>query len=74
MLQPVFKVYRQVGRDKNIEVQITLAYNYEMARKALMDEARMVLESESEDVRKKYESYLNPDNFKRGDVKNTNQK
>ena len=73
IIQPIFKVYRQVGRDKNIEVQITLAYNYEMARKALLDEAKLALQMETNDVRQKYESYLNPENFNRGDIKNTNQ-
>jgi hypothetical protein len=73
MVQPIFKVYRKGQVDKNIEVQIILAYNYEMAQKALLAEAKLVLQGETEDVRQKYEKYLNPENFNRGDIKNTNQ-
>jgi len=73
MVQPIFKVYRKVSKEKNIEVQITLAYNYEMAKKALLEEAKFALQAETDDVRQKYENYLNPENFNRGDIKNTNQ-
>ena len=73
MVQPIFKVYRKLTKEKNIEVQIVLAYNYEMAKKAMLEEAKLVLQAETEDVRQKYEKYLNPENFNRGDIKNTNQ-
>jgi hypothetical protein len=73
MVQPIFKVYRKLTKEKNIEVQITLAYNYEMAKKALLEEAKFVLQAETDDVRQRYEKYLNPENFNRGDIKNTNQ-
>ena len=63
----------KLTKEKNIEVQIVLAYNYEMAKKAMLEEAKLVLQAETEDVRQKYEKYLNPENFNRGDIKNTNQ-
>jgi hypothetical protein len=44
-----------------------------MAKKAMLEEAKLVLQAETEDVRQKYEKYLNPENFNRGDIKNTNQ-
>ncbi len=59
MIVPVVKLYRPV--DKNFEVQITIAYSYEMAHKQMIDEMRLALEHESEDIRKKYEKFLNPD-------------
>jgi hypothetical protein len=59
MIMPVVKIYRNI--DKNFEVQVNIAYNYEMARKQMLDEMKMELEKESEDVRKKYEQFLNPD-------------
>lgn len=59
MIVPVVKIFRRVGN--NFEVQVTIAYNYEMARKAVLEEMKMVLKDESEDVRKKHEKFLNPD-------------
>jgi hypothetical protein len=59
MIMPVVKIYRNV--DKNFEVQVNIAYNYEMARKQMLAEMQAELEKESEDVRQKYEQFLNPD-------------
>lgn len=59
MIMPVVKIYRTV--DKNFEVQVNISYNYEMARKQMLAEMQAELEMESEDVRKKYEQFLNPD-------------
>ena len=59
MIMPVVKIYRTV--EKNFEVQVNIAYNYEMARKQMLAEMKAELEMESEDVRKKYEQFLNPD-------------
>jgi hypothetical protein len=60
MIVPVVKIYRMTGENK-YEVQVQLAYNYELARKLMQAELRMEFEKESEDVRKKYEQFLNPD-------------
>jgi hypothetical protein len=60
MIVPVVKIYRMTGEDK-YEVQVQLAYNYELARKLMQAELRMEFEKESDDVRKKYEQFLNPD-------------
>ena len=60
MIVPVVKIYRMTGDDK-YEVQVQLAYNYELARKLMQAELRMEFEKESDDVRKKYEQFLNPD-------------
>ena len=60
MIVPVVKIYRMTG-DNKYEVQVSLAYNYELARKLMQAELRMEFEKESDDVRKKYEQFLNPD-------------
>ena len=60
MIVPVVKIYRMTGENK-YEVQVQLAYNYELARKLMEAELRMEFEKESDDVRKKYEQFLNPD-------------
>jgi hypothetical protein len=59
MIMPVVKIFRRI--DKNFEVQVFIGYNYDMARKQMMDEMKLEFEKESDDVRKKYESFLNPD-------------
>jgi len=59
MIMPVVKIYRRI--DQNFEVQVNIAYNYDMARKQMLDELKLEFEKESDDVRKKYESFLNPD-------------
>ena len=59
MIMPVVKIFRRI--DKNFEVQVNIAYNYDMARKQMLDEMKVEFEKESDDVRKKYESFLNPD-------------
>jgi hypothetical protein len=59
MIMPVVKIYRDV--DKNFEVQVNIAYNYEMARKQMLAEMQAELGEEAGDVRQKYEQILNPD-------------
>jgi hypothetical protein len=59
MIETVVKIYRNI--DNNFEVKVNIAYNYEIARKQMLDEMKLELEKESEDVRKKYEHLLNPD-------------
>jgi hypothetical protein len=57
---PVVKIYRMTGKDQ-YEVQVQLAYSYELAYKLMQAELRLEFEKESDDVRKKYEQFLNPD-------------
>ncbi|MFN5370891.1 MAG: hypothetical protein ACK5B6_05440 [Bacteroidia bacterium] len=59
MIMPVVKIYRNI--DKNFEVQVNIAYNYEMARKQMLAEMQAELDKEAGDVRQKYEQFLNPD-------------
>lgn len=67
-VQPLFKVYRKIN--DNIEVQVLLGYNYDLVKKQLLDEARAELQLETDDVRKRYEKFLNPENFQRGTILN----
>lgn len=69
-VQPLFKVLRPVQANGNVEVQILLGYNYDLVKKQLLDEARAELQLETDDVRKRYEKFLNPENFQRGVIKN----
>lgn len=69
-VQPLFQVQRPVKATGNIEVQVLLGYNYELVKKQLLDEARLELQLETDDVRKRYEKFLNPENFQRGMIKN----
>lgn len=69
-VQPLFKVLRPVQVSGNVEVQILLGYNYDLVKKQLLDEARAELQLETDDVRKRYEKFLNPENFQRGTIKN----
>jgi hypothetical protein len=59
MIVPVVKIFRRVGN--NFEVQVTIAYNYDMARRAMLEEMKLVLKDEADDVRKRHEKFLNPD-------------
>jgi hypothetical protein len=65
---PLFKVYRSVGQ--NTEVQVLLGYSYEMAQKEIIAEMKYELQLETDDVRKRYEKFLNPENYKEGEIKN----
>jgi hypothetical protein len=64
----LFKVYRPVNN--NTEVQVLIGYNYAMARKNILEEMKMELQNETDDVRKKYDKFLNPDAYKAGEIKN----
>jgi hypothetical protein len=50
---------------------VKIAYNYALARKAILDEMKLEMQNESEDMRNKYESFLNPELYKQGEIKNT---
>ena len=67
-VNPLFKVYRKVK--KNTEVQVLIGYSYDLARKAMLDEAKLVLQQETEDVRKKHEKFLIPETYEKGEIKN----
>ena len=67
-VNPLFKVYREVK--KNIEVQVLIGYSYDLARKAMLDEAKLILQEETEDVRKKHEKFLVPETYDQGTINN----
>lgn len=67
-VNPLFKVYREVK--KNIEVQVLIGYSYDLARKAMLDEAKLILQEETEDVRKKHEKFLVPETYDKGTINN----
>jgi hypothetical protein len=69
-VQPLFQVKRPVIASGNLEVQVLLGYNYDLVKKQLLDEAKAELQLETDDVRKRYEKFLNPENLKRGTIKN----
>ena len=69
-VQPLFKVMRPAGGSGNLEVQILIGYNYDLVKKQLLDEAKAELQLETDDVRKRYEKFLNPENFQRGTISN----
>lgn len=69
-VQPLFKVMRPAGSNGNLEVQILIGYNYDLVKKQLLDEAKAELQLETDAVRKRYEKFLNPENFQRGTIAN----
>jgi hypothetical protein len=71
MIMPIVKMYRRVG--DNFEVQVSVGYNYDMARKMMIKEMQEELKEEAVDVRKKHEKFLNPD-FQPTNVQNFRDK
>lgn len=69
-VQPLFQILRKAKDTGNTEVQVLLGYNYDLVKKQLLDEAKVELQLETDDVRKRYEKFLNPENFNRGTIKN----
>jgi hypothetical protein len=67
-VMPLFKVHKNIK--KNVEVKVQIGYNYDLAKKAMLDEMRLILEEETEDVRKKHDAFLNPDKYRSGEIKN----
>jgi len=65
---PLFKVYRQVGN--NTEVQVLLAYNYAMVQKDIIDQMKTELQATTIDQRKKFDKFLNSDAYKSGEIIN----
>ncbi|AMS25759.1 hypothetical protein AEM51_00775 [Bacteroidetes bacterium UKL13-3] len=67
-VMPVVKMHREVK--KSTQMQVKIAYNYALARKAILDEMKLELQNESEDMRAKYDKFLNPEMYKQGDISN----
>lgn len=67
-VMPIVKMQRT--EKKGVQMQVKIAYNYELARKAILDEMKMELQNESEDMRAKYDSFLNPEMYKQGNITN----
>jgi hypothetical protein len=71
-IQPMLNISRSVGN--NTEVKVLIGYNYEIAKQYILNEMKAELQLETDDVRKRYEKFLNPENFNRGKIENTNDK
>jgi hypothetical protein len=69
-VMPIVKLQKTV-KGKNIQIQVKIAYNYALARKAILDEMKLELQNETEEMRNKYESFLNPELYKQGEIKNS---
>lgn len=67
-VMPIVKIQREVK--KNTQMQVKIAYSYALAQKAILDEMKLQMQNESEDMRAKYDSFLNPDKYKQGDISN----
>jgi len=71
-IQPLLNIYKPSGT--NTEIKVLIGYNYEMARKLVLEEMKSELQMETDDVRKRYEKFLNPENYNKGKIENTNDK
>lgn len=71
-IQPMLNISRSVGN--NTEVKVLIGYNYEIAKQYILNEMKAELQLETDDIRKRYEKFLNPENFNRGKIENTNDK
>ncbi len=60
MVSPLFQTYRQLSNG-NYEVQMLIGYNYEMVKNQILAEMKAELQWETDEVRSKYERYLNPE-------------
>lgn len=65
----LFEMYR-VLPNKNVEVQILIGYNYALAQQGILDEMKLEMQQESEDLKVKYDKFLNPEKYKQGEIKN----
>ena len=66
---PLSKLMRVRG--KQTEIQIKLAYSYAMAQQAILDEMKLEMQNEAEDMRGKFDAFLNPEIYKQGEIKNS---
>lgn len=60
MVSPLFQAYRRLTNG-NFEVQILVGYNYELVKSQILAEMKAQLQWETDQVRDKYEKYLNPE-------------
>lgn len=60
VISPLFQAYRKLDNG-NYEVQMLVGYNYEMVKKQVLADMQMQLQWETDEVRNKYEKYLNPE-------------
>lgn len=67
-VMPIVKMQREVK--KNTQMQVKIAYSYALAQKAILDEMKLEMQNESEDMRAKYDSFLNPEKYKQGNISN----
>jgi hypothetical protein len=65
---PISKLMRKKG--KQTEIQVKLAYSYALAQQAILDEMKLEMQNETEDMRGKYDEFLNPEMYKQGEIKN----
>lgn len=65
----LFTIYK-VLPNKNVEVQVMIGYSYELAQQALIDEMKLQMEQEAEDMKEKYKDFLNPEKYKQGEIRN----
>lgn len=66
---PISKLMR--ANKKQVEIQVKLAYSYAMAQKAIIDEMKVEMQAETEEMRTKYDAFLNPEIYKQGEIKNS---
>ncbi len=68
-VNPVVELYRST-KNKNTECQVFIAYNYDLARQSILDEAKLALQVEAEDMHEKYDEFLNPEFYDKGEIHN----
>jgi hypothetical protein len=68
----LFTIYR-VLPNKNIEVQVMIGYSYALAQQAILDEMKLQMKNESENMQKKYDQFLNPETYQSGTIQNVNE-
>jgi hypothetical protein len=66
---PISKLMRKRG--KQTEIQVKLAYSYALAQQAILDEMKLEMQAETEDMRAKYDEFLNPEIYKQGEIRNS---
>jgi|GEM_PF-1383648 hypothetical protein len=66
---PISKLMRKKG--KQTEIQVKLAYSYALAQQAIIDEMKEEMKVETEEMRTKYDAFLNPEIYKQGEIKNS---
>lgn len=60
VVSPLFQTYRRLDNG-NYEVQLMVGYNYEMVKNQILADMQLELQWETDQVRTKYERYLNPE-------------